>query len=418
MIERHIIIALITSTEFCQNIQDIWNVQYLESDSAKRIALWVWEYFEKYNKAPGKELESIYYSKLQEGKIPEKIAEEIEQDILPGLSAEYESGVVKDIDFILEQTQKYFGRRHLILHIDEIQGLLEKAELDKANDLALGFKDITLSVNKIDNFIQTTDEIRKKDKKKQRKLMSPWLIEGQTTIIYANAGCGKTLLAVLIAYMLGLRHYDTDDCEIGEWFVHEPTGTLYIDGEMGEKQMVERVNQYEWLGKQKASLKMQLFSIPEYQLETQDSFYLSERKNQKKIIDWLKEHPDYKLVVLDSISTLFGLKEENDNSEWNNKVSPLLRDLRALNVACLILHHSGKDKKRGLRGASSMEAMAQNIFKLSSHPNKNLDDGEAWFVLTKDKLRAAGKSFKTFALRFFQNEQQTETRWELTKIDE
>jgi len=110
------------------------------------------------------------------------------------------------------------------------------------------------------------------------------------------------------------------------------------------------------------------------------------------------------------------LEQENDNSEWNNKINPFLRDLRALDVACLLLHHSGKDNKRGLRGASSMGAMAHNIFRLTSHEKKDPDGGEAWFVLSKDKQRAAGKGFKTLALKYTQDVDQTETHWKKTEF--
>jgi hypothetical protein len=69
-------------------------------------------------------------------------------------------------------------------------------------------------------------------------------------------------------------------------------------------------------------------------------------------------------------------------------------------VACLLLHHSGKSSKTGLRGASAMGAMAQNIFKLEPHEKYNVDNGEAWFVLKKDKQRSGGKQFKTFSIHF------------------
>jgi RecA-family ATPase len=168
------------------------------------------------------------------------------------------------------------------------------------------------------------------------------------------------------------------------------------------------------MGKQPPDYKMKVLSIPEYQLKTEDCFLLSNRDNQRSVVQWLREHPTYKLVILDSASTLFGLIEENSNSEWNSKISPLLRDLRALNVACLLLHHAGKDSKRGLRGASAQGAMAENIFKLRNHPQKDIDEGEAWFIIGKDKQRAAGFSFKGFAVKYSQTDTKTETHWEVT----
>jgi hypothetical protein len=62
-----------------------------------------------------------------------------------------------------------------------------------------------------------------------------------------------------------------------------------------------------------------------------------------------------------------------------------------------------------------MGAMAQNIFKLEPHEKFNIDNGEAWFTLKKDKQRSGGKQFKTFSIHFSQNEEKTETNWEITE---
>lgn len=189
-----------------------------------------------------------------------------------------------------------------------------------------------------------------------------------------------------------------------------PTGCLYIDGEMGVVELRERLDQFKYLGKQQYPVLG--FPLPEYQLATEDDFFLSERKNQLQIINWLKDHLDYKLLILDSVTTLFGLTDENNNAEWSNKIIPLLRDLKALGVATIILHHSGKDERRGLRGASAMGAMAHNIFALINHKNKDIDEGEAYFTLIKNKQRAAGFQFKSFDIHYTQDSGQRETYWD------
>jgi RecA-family ATPase len=244
--------------------------------------------------------------------------------------------------------------------------------------------------------------------------MKPWLRESQLTVIYGAYGSGKSLLSLLIAYVLGLKDYESESSVVGPFEVKHPTGSLYIDGEMGEEEMESRISKFEWIGQQQGRYRLRVFSIPEYQLATEDTFALSERKNQLKIIDWLRMHPDYKLVILDNVTTLFGLTDENSNSEWGTKINPLLRDLRAMNVACILLHHAGKDNKRGLRGASAIGAMANNVFRLTNHDSKNVDAGEAWFTLSKDKQRSGGFSFRTFSLHFTQTNDEHETHWNIT----
>ena len=412
MIERKIIISAIVSTEFLQQVKPVWDISLFESATAKMIATWIWEYFEKYAKAPNRDIENIFYSKLQDNKLPKEIAEEIEDEILPGLSAEYENSEF-NLEYILAEAQKYFKKRKLLILSQNLETLTNSGEEDKAEKLIGNFTSTDLVNSKLENFILTADQIRKKNRARPTMLMKPWLRESQLTILYGSYGSGKSLLAITVAFILGLENYDDEECEIGEWIGVTQTGCLYIDGELGELEMEERISSFEWLGKQLPKYKMRILSIPEYQLETEDTFYLSTRINQQKIIQWLKNRPTYKLVILDSASTLFGLEDENSNSEWNNKINPFIRDLRAINVACILLHHAGKTDKKGLRGASSMGAMAHNIFRLKDHEKKNIDRGEAWFVLAKDKQRSAGVNFKTFSLHYTISEDK-QTNWMTT----
>ena len=406
--ERQIVIGLITNSEYIRQIRHVWNSLYFESALSRKLSILCIEFYDRYTQAIGKEIELVNFeSKFQKDEI-----KELKEDILPSLSEEYEKeGISQNL---VDETLLHFQQRHLILYSETIQSLVNKNQIEDANKFISEFKPLEISVqNSLSKFIITAEQIRKKDKPKIIMLMKPWLKEGQITILYGQYGSGKSLLAISIAYVLGLKD-DNEEADIGEWQVRSCTGTLYVDGELGEHEMEERIKQFEWLGRQQ--YRIRVLSIPEYQLATEDMFLLSQRANQMKIIRWLKEHKNYKLVILDSVSTLFGLEQENDNSEWNNKVNPFLRDLRALGVACILLHHAGKDNKRGLRGASSMGAMAHNIFRLTNHEKKNPDFGEAWFVLTKDKQRAGGKSFKTFALKYTQAEDESETHWQTTEI--
>jgi energy-coupling factor transporter ATP-binding protein EcfA2 len=413
MQERKIIIGIITSTEYIQQISAIWNTQLLESSSARKLAGWVMEYYAKFQVAPKRDIEGIFYQKVKDNNIPKDEAEDIEE-ILQSLSDESEEEI--NIEYLVELTNKYFQERRLIQYKDSIEHLCKTGKFEEAERVASEYK-VNYSDPKTDlnKFILSVLEIRKHKREPVKTLLSPWLKEGQTTIVYGQYGSGKSLLVISIAYILGLKNYDIDEAEIGTWQVKHPTGCLYIDGELGEQEMEERISQFEWLGVQQSKYRMRILSIPEYQIATEDQFYLSNRINQLKITQWLKTHPNYKLIILDSASTLFGLIEENDNSEWSNKINPFLRDLRALDVACILLHHSGKDGKRGLRGASAMGAMAHNIFALTNHGLKNVDDGEAWFTIGKDKQRQAGFTFKTFSLRFSQENHDKETHWEVTE---
>jgi len=130
MIERKIVIALITNTDFLRQIKTEWKQEYIESSTARVLSGWCWEYFNEFDKAPMRDIESIYITKLKKG-LGKDIAEEIEQDILPGLSAEYENKSV-DITYLLKQTREYFVQRQIQLHNELIETLIEKGDVEKA----------------------------------------------------------------------------------------------------------------------------------------------------------------------------------------------------------------------------------------------------------------------------------------------
>lgn len=129
-IERSIIRGLIVSVEFIQEVRPLWDTQLLKSPMATRLSGWCVEYFDKYHRAPGRDIEGIYYQKLEEG-LPTDVAEEIEQDILPGLSDEHEREQF-NLAYLLDQTHQYFKHRHLELHAEHILGLLEDNEVTEA----------------------------------------------------------------------------------------------------------------------------------------------------------------------------------------------------------------------------------------------------------------------------------------------
>ena len=136
-IERLIVIGLISSTEFINEIQQIYSVKYLQASSAKRLAVWCMEYFNKYQKAPGKNIEAIYFEKLNSG-LDKDLAEDIE-DIISDLSEEFAESEY-DITYLLDQAKKYFSEKHLQKHNEKIAAFLADDKLAEAEAEADNYK--------------------------------------------------------------------------------------------------------------------------------------------------------------------------------------------------------------------------------------------------------------------------------------
>ena len=149
MIERKIITGLIVSTDYLKAIQNIWDVSLLESSTAKRLSLWCWEYFDKFNEAPKKHIEGIYFSKSKESNLSKELAQDIE-DILESLSDEYDDTQF-NLDYLTDETRKYFSERRLKMHIAIIESQLSEGKLLIAEQTACNYKPIAnASENDID----------------------------------------------------------------------------------------------------------------------------------------------------------------------------------------------------------------------------------------------------------------------------
>jgi hypothetical protein len=202
MNERRLLIGLITSTEFIQNIQGAFNVLLIESPTAKRIATWCIEYFRKYNKAPGREIEAIFYEKLKKG-LPKDIAEEIEQEILSSLNDEYVNEQF-NVDHLTHQALEYLSERHHLKHSEEVIGLIKVGKLIEAEKLQNNFKPLPKNVStgidlsdksvlkKIDKAFNNTSECLIKYPGAYGKFMNPQLVRGGFVAFLAHEKMGKT----------------------------------------------------------------------------------------------------------------------------------------------------------------------------------------------------------------------------------
>lgn len=153
MIERKILIGMITSTEFCQQISNIYDSRLFEAASAKRLAMWIWPYFEQFHEAPGKEgIETIFFKQVEH--LPKEDGEDIEK-ILNKLS-EYNEKEPINLQYLIDETQKYFKQRRLTILSDTIQSLITRGQIDEAEKQACDYKP---AVNASETDLDLSNEI-------------------------------------------------------------------------------------------------------------------------------------------------------------------------------------------------------------------------------------------------------------------
>jgi len=143
MIERNIVIGLIVSKEFLQQLRPIWVNKFLVSVSAQRLAAWCFEYYDEFNDAPGKTIADIYHEKLRTGELPKKLAPDIE-DSLEDLSEEYDDSF--NLKYALKRANSYVKERHLEMHQEKVKELLESGDTVAAETLAASYKGLSFEI--------------------------------------------------------------------------------------------------------------------------------------------------------------------------------------------------------------------------------------------------------------------------------
>jgi replicative DNA helicase len=127
-LDRRIIIALITSTEYCTRAIPILKADYFDSKYGEILFRWVNDYYRKYKKAPGKEITNLYRDNRGQLQDAER---SLVKELLQSLSDDYESNGL-NVGYMMEQTQKHVRLRSLEVLHERMGSQLETGKVDKA----------------------------------------------------------------------------------------------------------------------------------------------------------------------------------------------------------------------------------------------------------------------------------------------
>lgn len=115
------------------------------------------------------------------------------------------------------------------------------------------------------------------------------------------------------------------------------------------------------------------------------------------LIEFAKERA-VDLVVFDTARRNFAVKDENDNSEFYQKIVPVLDALKSAGVATLTLGHPSKNGNGSARGASSQEDAGDANLSLTMHRGDK-DDPKGIVILRVTKNRLLGMDIPPLILR-------------------
>lgn len=136
-IERQILIQMIVNSDYLKQILPIYQQSSLSASYSTIIAGWCSDYFDRYEVAPGKDIESIYQRHYNNGLDDSKA--EIIQKFLSSLSDEYENEEIQNTSYLIDQAEKYFREQSLLKMKDDLSAAILNSDLEAAEAIVGGY---------------------------------------------------------------------------------------------------------------------------------------------------------------------------------------------------------------------------------------------------------------------------------------
>lgn len=199
-IERQIIIAMIVSDQFLQQINPIYRKNSLAIPYARTVAEWCQEYHSQYQEAPGKHIKDLFHTYSKNGTDPDQT--ELIENFLTELSEDYERAEIFNVPYLLDQTEKYFRKRALEETNTELSACLTGNRIDDAEAAISGFNRIVRPESQGVNLVTDREVIERAFDKDSGevmfslpgdvgKMLGP-MIRGSLVAVVGEQKAGKT----------------------------------------------------------------------------------------------------------------------------------------------------------------------------------------------------------------------------------
>ena len=199
------------------------------------------------------------------------------------------------------------------------------------------------------------------------QLIDGVLPEDSVVALFGQANCGKSFLAIDLACSVA-----TGLSWQGRAVSEGPV--IYLAGE-GRSGLQKRINAWQE--------QFGVIQPHRMQVSTRGAD-LTNEGDVSAVSDALKSitkrtGEDPKLIVIDTLARHFGESDESSTKDMNKFVGLLDHLRRSWDCTILIIHHSGKDESKGMRGAGSLRAAVDVEYSLTNQ------DGILTLACTKMK---------------------------------
>lgn len=199
-------------------------------------------------------------------------------------------------------------------------------------------------------------------------LLAPWLRNGESALIWAGPGIGKTWFVLTVALVI------SGGGAFAGWEAKTPRRVLLVDGEMNEHDLQTRL--LSLIGAIKASdpafdetaaLKNLEIIARQGHPKVDRFFDLSAKECQEDLLKRVgsgRGGGKFDLVIFDNLSTLSeSLEDENDAAAFR-RLMGFLMGLKSNNVASILVHHANKGGDN-YRGSSALATTFEVVVGLT-----------------------------------------------------
>jgi hypothetical protein len=232
-------------------------------------------------------------------------------------------------------------------------------------------------------------------------------------MLWGGTGTGKSMIALTVA--LGAAG---GGAAFG-WTFPSPAKVLYVDGEQSERDLKKRLGLLpSGISGFNAAQAAANFVVMARAAQSEGTKFLDiGSPAQAEMFAAEIRRQGFGLVVFDNLSTLSDSIEDENSAAAFKPMQVLLTRLKKLNVAVILVHHSGKDPS-GYRGSSSIATTFERILGIvrsEAAPSTKID-----VVVTLEKFRdEIPEGFQpVFPLRFSTVEKDGKrlSEWEVGQL--
>lgn len=204
-------------------------------------------------------------------------------------------------------------------------------------------------------------------------LLAPWLPRPGLVMVHAARGDGKTYLALAVAKAVA------NGAKLLGWPCRNSARVLYVDGELPGAALQKRVNCFP----KNPAQQFYVLCRDTFLLRRELPPDLGEAEG-RQVLDRIIADCDPRLIILDSLSTLFRTGVENEAESWA-PIGAWLMGHRWAGRSVILIHHEGRGGKP--RGTSKREDPLDTMIGLKKVTEEGGDDSESVFDLTFTKHR-------------------------------